>query len=296
MRRLLVIWAACAWVSRAPTAVAGHFQDLEFGRVEGVRLLLDARIPEGPGPSPAVVWVHGGGFTTGDRKAFPQGLAEAVLGAGFGWITVDYRLAPRYPFPAATDDVEAAIAYIKAHAREFKVHADRLVLMGESAGGLLVSYVGARHRPENGVAAVVSFYGEHDLVQRTHPTAGCFNDGKFVPNPDPGSAQFCLSRALAAFLGISGPGPKSERIIREASAITYVRKDMPAYLLIHGTVDLHVPFEQSVLMFESIRRAGGRCEIYAVDGGGHGITGWDRNPSQSGYRGYLIQWLERVAR
>jgi acetyl esterase len=296
MRQLLAMWAACALMSCTSMAVAGIFKDVEFARADGVRLGLDARIPDGPGPFPAVVWVHGGGFTTGDRRAFPAALADAVQGAGFGWITVDYRLAPRYRFPAATDDVESAVAYLKAHAGELKLHPDRLVLMGESAGGLLVSYVGARHRPGNGVAAVVSFYGEHDLVRRTHPAGGCFNDGKFVPNPHPGMPQFCLSRGLAAFLGISGPGPVSERVVREASAINYVRKEMPPYLLIHGTVDLHVPFEQSVMMFEAIHRAGGRCDLSAVDGGGHGMAGWDRNPAQAGYRADLVRWLAKVVR
>jgi alpha-L-fucosidase 2 len=296
MRRLLVVRTACILISAARIASAGSFQDVEFARTDGVSLRLDARIPDGPGRFPAVVWVHGGGFTRGDRTAFPAALADAVRGAGFAWITVDYRLAPRYPFPAATDDVESAVAYLKAHAADLRIHPDRLVLMGESAGGLLVSYVGLRHRPGNGVAAVVSFYGEHDLVRRTHPSGGCFNDGKFVPNPHPGSPQFCLSRGLAAFLGISGPGPESERIIGAASAINHVRKPMPPYLLIHGTADLHVPFDQSVVMFEAIHRAGGRCDLYAVDGGGHGMTDWDRNPTQARYRDYLAQWLAEVVR
>jgi alpha-L-fucosidase 2 len=294
MRRLLAMALAWALIASVRMAVGGTFTGVEFGRVDGVRLLLDAWVPDGPGPFPAVIWVHGGGFTTGDRRAFPAALAGAVQRAGFAWISVEYRLAPRYPFPAATDDVESSIAYLKAHAKEFRLHPDRLVLMGESAGGLLVSYVGARHRRGAGVAAVVSFYGEHDLVRRTHPAGGCFNDGKFVSNPHPGIPQFCLSRGLAAFLGISGPGPESERVIREASAINHIRKEMPPYLLIHGTVDLHVPFEQSVVMFEAIRRAAGRCDLYAVDGGGHGMTAWDRNAAQAGYRDYLVRWLVNV--
>jgi acetyl esterase len=294
MRRLSTIALAWSLIGSSGLAAGSTFSGVEFSRVEGVRLLLDARVPDGLGPFPAAIWVHGGGFTTGDRRAFPPALADVIQRAGFAWISVDYRLAPRYPFPAATDDVESAIAYLKAHAQEFRLNRDRFVLLGESAGGLLVSYVGARHRPGNGVAAVVSFYGEHDLVRRTHPAGGCFNDGKFVPNPQPGQPQFCLSRGLAAFLGISGPGPESERVIRQASAINHVGKEMPPYLLIHGTVDLHVPFEQSVVMFEAIHRAGGRCELFAVDGGGHGMTAWDRNPAQAGYRDYLLQWLVKV--
>jgi alpha-L-fucosidase 2 len=275
------------------SAGAADITDVEFARVGNTRLLLDARTPDGPGPYPAVVWVHGGGFMFGDKKAYPRGLADKIGRAGFAWFSLDYRLAPKHPFPAATDDIERGLHFIKEHAGEYKVDPNRLVLMGESAGGHLVSFVGAKHRPENRVAAVVPLYGEHDLVRRIHPEGGCFCDGKYVPNPHPGAPQFCLSRGLSAFLGITGPGPESEKIIREASPITYVRKDMPAYLFVHGTLDLAVPFDQSVFMYEAMKKAGARCDLYAVDGGGHGMGGWDKNPAQSAYQAYLIDWLNK---
>src|SRR5205807_4958916 len=126
---------------------------IEFARREGVALTMDASLPEGPGPAPAVIWVHGGGFVTGDKKPQPKALLAPLEQKGWAWFSVNYRLAPKYVFPAQTDDVESAVAYIKAHAREFKVDGGRLVLIGASAGGHLVSFVGAHHDHGNAVAA-----------------------------------------------------------------------------------------------------------------------------------------------
>ena len=121
----------------------------------------------GRGPFPTMIYVHGGGFTRGDKRDLPKPLFDDFTKAGFNWISVNYRLAPKYTFPAETDDVELAVEYVKSHAPEYKIDPGRLVLMGGSAGGHLVSFVGAKHRPGNRVAAVISMYGEHDLVSRT---------------------------------------------------------------------------------------------------------------------------------
>ena len=141
---------------------------IEFARPGGQPLAMDAFIPAGKGPFPAIVWVHGGGFTRGDKAPAPMGVLEPIARQGYAWFSVNYRLAPQSAFPAQTDDVEAAVAYVKAHAAEFKIDRRKLVLMGASAGGHLVSFVGAKHTKGNSVAAVVSFFGEHDLVDRVH--------------------------------------------------------------------------------------------------------------------------------
>ena len=140
-----------------PLAVWGELRtDIEFARPGGKPLAMDAFVPEGKGPFPAVIWVHGGGFTAGDKAPAPLSVLEPIAQMGYAWFSVNYRLSPEYVFPAATDDVESAIAYIKAHAAEYKVDGRKLVLMGASAGGHLVSFVGAKHAKGNEVAGVVS--------------------------------------------------------------------------------------------------------------------------------------------
>ncbi len=276
----------------APALAAEMKIDVEFASRGDVSLRLDASIPEGAGPFPAAIWVHGGGFVSGDKQPYPLSILQPLADAGYAWFSVNYRLAPQYPFPAQTDDVESAVEYIRIHASQFKVDPERLVLIGASAGGHLVSFVGAHHRERNRVAAVISFFGEHDLVDRVHPKGACMVDGKVIPNPGP----MCLSPGLEKFLGITAQSPGAEEVIRKASPATYVTKDMPAYLLIHGTKDFNVPFEQSERMLAAMLAAGARCELIRVEGGGHGFGPWNQDLKMARYREQMLEWLKKVIR
>src|SRR5579883_126120 len=126
-------------------AAAGVQSDIEYGKAGGVSLLMDASIPDGPGPFPTVIVVHGGGWQNGDKQKNCAPLFEPLSKAGFAWFSVNYRLAPQYRYPAAVDDVVAAIRFIEAHAKEYKVDRKRVAITGESAGGHLVSLIGARY-------------------------------------------------------------------------------------------------------------------------------------------------------
>jgi alpha-L-fucosidase 2 len=235
------------------------------------------------GPHAAMVFVHGGGFVAGDKADYQHDLLDPLTDAGYCGFSVNYRLAPRHPFPAATDDVESAVAWIKRNAASLRVDPKRLVLIGPSAGGLLVSYVGAKHRPENAVAAVVSMFGEHDLVLRVSEDPCCV-DGRAIARPRGG----CISGGLAALLGFSEVTPERMARLEEASAVTHVRKQMPPYLLIHGTRDFGVPFEQSVSMHERMRKAGADVTLLPVVGGGHG--NWSAS-QWTLVRATLADWL-----
>ena len=105
-------------------------------------------IPEGSGPFAAVILVHGGGWSNGSKQAeFIKPLFPVLDGSGLAWFSIDYRPSPKYRHPAAAEDVEQAIRYVKNHAREFRVDPNRLALMGESAGGHLVALVAVHHEP-----------------------------------------------------------------------------------------------------------------------------------------------------
>jgi len=283
MQRVLL----CALFT-ALVVVAQNHRDVEFALAGDVHLLMDANIPEGVGPFPAVIWVHGGGFVSGDKYPAPMSLLEPLSRQGYAWFSVNYRLSPQYPFPAATDDVEAAVGYIKTHAREYKTDVNRLVLMGASAGGHLVSFVGVKHRAENNVTAVIPFFGEHDLVNRVHPDGECMIDGRVVANP----AGFCLSPGLSKFLGITVASTDRESVVRAASPVTHVYKEMPPYLFVHGTKDFNVPYEQSVRMCTAMKKVGATCEVILVEGGGHGFGAWDKDETMAGYKPALLSWLK----
>lgn len=272
MRPLLSLVIALALAVGARAALKS---DIEFARPGGQPLTLDAWVPDGPGPFPTVIVVHGGGWRNGDKQTYVPPLFPPLTEAGFAWFTINYRLAPAHHFPAPVDDVIGAVQWVKAHAREYKVDTRRLAIMGESAGGHLVAFVGARDGKRLGLAAVVPFYAPCDLDPLTA-----------IPNRPRASLQ--------ALLGFEELDEAAHRKLREASPVTYVAKGMPPFLMIHGTGDQMVPFAQSVTMCERIKKAGGSCELYPVEGAPHGVGGWEKNPAFQGYKRKMVEWLKAV--
>jgi alpha-L-fucosidase 2 len=256
-------------------ATADLRKDVEYGKAGDVSLMMDANVPDGPGPFPTAIIVHGGGFVRGDKQMYVTPLFPTLTKANFTWFTINYRLAPQYKFPAATDDVERAIQFVRGHARQYKVDVNRIALIGESSGGQMASYVGAQEKPGNQVAAVVVFYGVQDFVTRVVST------GK-------------LPETSQAYLGVKTLNADTAPVLAKASPIVYVKKDMPPFLLIHGTNDLQVPYEQSVEMCAKMREVGASCELYTVKDGGHGLGGWEKNPDLVGYKAFMMNWLKKT--
>jgi len=250
--------------------------DIEFARPDGEPLLMDVHIPPGPGPHAAVILVHGGGWSAGSKQAnFIQPLFKPLDESGLAWFSIDYRLAPKHPYPAAVRDVEEAIRYIKTHSKEFRIDPKRLALMGESAGGHLVALVATRSTPETRVAAVVPFYGAFDLEALQAPRKE-------------------VSKGMTGFLGITEMSEKSRAVLREASAATYVKKGLPPFLLIHGTKDEAVPYDQSVKFNAQLKAVGVKTEFYTVENGIHGVINWEKNPEQHSYKPVMQQWLRET--
>ncbi|MBM3739409.1 MAG: alpha/beta hydrolase, partial [Acidobacteria bacterium] len=150
--------------------------DIEFARPGGEPQTLDAWIPDGKGPFPTVIVVHGGGWVNGHKGMFVTPVFEPLKKAGFTWFTINYRLAPKHQFPAATDDTFAAIEWVRAHAKEYKVDPRRIALLGESAGGQIVAYCGATGKGKRRVAAVVDFYGGNDLLALARARQGALKN------------------------------------------------------------------------------------------------------------------------
>ncbi|MBA61974.1 MAG: hypothetical protein CMJ76_06365 [Planctomycetaceae bacterium] len=262
-------------------------KDIEFANIDGVSLKLDAYLLRAETPMPCIVYVHGGGFTSGDKAQIQAPIFEPLMQLGFSYISINYRLAPEVTYPTLTDDVERAIAFIKANTKRFNVNPDKLVLMGDSAGGLLVSYVGAKHKPGNEVAGVISFFGEHDLVIRASENP-CAVDGKTIARPKGG----CISAGLAAYLGFKEVTAETRKLLAAASCVTHVDEDMPPYLLLHGTRDYGVPIEQSISMYQTMRKRRNYCRLVSVVGGNHGIGSWSQ-PGQQHYKAALRQFLTK---
>lgn len=246
--------------------------DIEFAKVDGQSLTLDASIPEGPGPFPAVIVVHGGGFVRGDKQTYVKPLFPVLTEANFAWFSINYRLAPKYPFPAAVEDVERAIQYVKSRAKQYKVDPQKIALVGESAGGYLVSYIGAFDKPASHVAAVVSFYGPHDLVMRV------------MKDPT-------ITESMRDFWQVTEINDATKKKLGEMSPTLYVHKTMPPFLLIHGTADKQVPYELSPLMCEKMLSVNASCELFTIDNGAHGMGSWEKLPNGTAYQKKMVDWL-----
>jgi alpha-L-fucosidase 2 len=251
-------------------------ENIEYAR-EPVSLKLDAHLPPGPGPFPAIILVHGGGWVAGDKTAnFIRPLFPVLDRTGFAWFTIDYRLAPRYPYTAAVEDVQRAITFVKAHAKEYRVRPDRIALMGESAGAHLVNLVGTRNRPPADVAAVVSFYGPIDMVDTLN-----LAPGMRVPEN------------LKAVFQIEVFDDAARARLREASPETYINARTPPFLFIHGTKDTIVPYEQSPRAVALFKKAGIPADLISVPDGVHGVITWESDPKFQGYKTQVVEWLHR---
>ena len=246
--------------------------DIEFARPAGKPLLLDVSVPEGKGPFATVILVHGGGFVRGDKQMYVKPLFEPLTKAGFVWFSVNYRMAEEGRYPLAVDDVDTAIRWVKSHAKQYKVDPRRIALLGESAGAHLVASSVVRQAKGANVKAAVAFYGPHDFEQRARD----------IPTP---------SEGMQKFLGVTELNDEGMRKLREQSPYTYVKPGLPPFLLIHGTKDPQVPYNQSVRMCEKLKANGDQCELYTVPDGGHGMGGWEKLPGGDAYKGKLVEWL-----
>jgi acetyl esterase len=248
--------------------------DIEYSRAGGTSLRLDASIPDGSGPFPAAIIVHGGGWVRGDKKLDVAPLFKPLSDAGIAWFSINYRLAnDPLLFGIAIDDVEEAIRFVKDNAREYRIDPDRIALIGESAGGQLAGMAALNNAPGTSVKAVVGLYAPTDLVS-------LLKTSDLIPSSIRDTLQGTPFESLLLTR------------LAQLSPISKVRPAMPPFLLIHGTADILVPFEQSRNMCIKMQSVGASCDLFKVPGAGHGIRRWEGNPAISEpYKKEMIHWL-----
>jgi alpha-L-fucosidase 2 len=262
--------------------------NVEYGRPGGHALLLDLHVPDGPGPFPAAILVHGGGFDQGSKSTNVRPLFEPLANAGFAWFSIDYRMAPEFRFPQAIADLDTAIRWVKSNAATYRVDRSKIAIIGESAGGFLVNYQATHEQPDTTVQAVVDFYGPVDYAKiaverRDHPER--FN-------------MASIDRHLAnggsiAFFGAAKADEAGLAKLRAVSPLFAVHQGMPPFLCIHGNKDDQVPYDQSPAMCDAMHKVGVSCRVITIEGGGHGMSGW-RDPSMQHWKSAMIEWLKQT--
>ena len=258
-------------------------KDIKYGEAGGKPLLLDARIPDGPGPFPAVIVVHGGGWAGGNKAM--EGEVQPILGpltqGGFAWFSVDYRLSRQAHYPACIEDVETAVQFVRNHAKEYNIDPEKIALSGDSAGGHIVNMLAVRatpDHPERRLAAVVCFYGPNDLVEDSFR--------RNTPSP-----------SLQALFGI--PPNKLDtatvKLLQDASPTAFVSPNLPPYLLLHGTADQSVDYPGSIIWKEDLDALGVPCELITIPMGVHVMGNWDKmKPPQTAYKAQVVAWLQQA--
>jgi acetyl esterase len=252
---------ALLWIPLASLAAAG-LPEVVYSRAGGVELRMDIAVPEGAGPFPAVVCLHGGGWSMGSKKSFHPALREFVA-QGMVAATAQYRLAPAVRFPAQLDDVRAAVRFLRAHAAEWKIDPARVSLLGASAGGHLALLAAFRQAGgPDAVEKVISISGPTDL-----------RDWRMGPGPEENLRKTVGKSGSDLLADLLGESDRSAPIYATASPVAQVRPGLPPVLLFHWKDDQAVAAEQAARLAARLAKAGVPCQAVWFEGRGHALFG-----------------------
>jgi acetyl esterase/lipase len=276
---LTVTSAPDAWAADLVVPEGVKFEKgVEFSNVAGQHLDLDIAQPSGKGPFPAVVCIHGGGFRGGKKESY-DALCLTLAQRGYVAMTVTYRLAPAFPFPAAVEDCKTAVRWLRANAAKYNVDPKRIGVTGGSAGGHLAQFLGVTAgvkefegegnlEQSSAVKCVVNYYGPSDLTQ---------SYGKSVD----------AAEVLPLFFGGNLEQKRREHIL--GSPLYWVTPNAAPTLCIHGTEDKYVALEQAQWLVDRLKASAVEVELLKLEGAGHGFKGADAEKAQAA----LLEFFDR---
>ncbi len=209
-------------------------------------------------PQPTVIFIHGGGWTGGTKEARAFAI-QPYLAMGLDVVNVEYRLARVALAPAAVEDCRCALRWVIAHAKEYGIDSQKLVVAGDSAGGhlalttaFLPASAGLDRQCPGGddlkVSAVLNWYGISDVTE-------------LLEGPN-------VRSYAVAWLGSL---TNRDEVARRVSPLTYVRPGLPPVLTIHGDADPTVPYSQALRLQKALTDAGVANELLTMPGGKHGL-------------------------
>jgi acetyl esterase/lipase len=259
--------------ARAAAAGTRVLPGVPYAALPGIRPLeLDVWLPpESRTPSPAVLFLHGGGWRAGSRHLAGPAFSgaqptpfEQLARAGIAVASADYRLSGEARWPAQLHDVKAAVRWLRARAGELGIDGERIAAWGESAGGHLAELLGLTMDdpaleggigvtgPPSRVCAVVAWYAPSDLPAMAADT------GTDPMDPDTREARL-----------LGAPPPAVPDAAAQASPVTHVSAGAPPFLLLHGSADRLVPCVQSERLHSALREAGVHAELVLYPGAHH---------------------------
>lgn len=291
---LLALLPLCAAAADKSPPVTVE-RNVIFGMYSGAALLLDVYRPARPNGF-GVVFVAGSGFHS-DPGYGTRPLKETQIelwgpplsAAGYTVFAVNHRAAPTFHYPAAIDDVQRAIRFVRAHARDYGVDPGHLGGLGGSSGGNLIGLAAVRAAP--GAADDPDAVNREPATLQAVVLRAAVTDLRNPTTAD--NANFIVSYMEAP------PGAAAKTLYDAASPVTQVGANAPPTLLIHGDADPLVPYQQSVAMEAALRSAGVPVKLVTVPGGVHGAdfgAAGKPHPEWPNYYAETVAWFDRYLR
>jgi acetyl esterase/lipase len=272
--------------SQTIKAKAGaSYLDVTYCTPDGIPQKMNVFYPKqlSDKPMPIAVYVHGGGWTSGDKGSGAGSVdMQELLARGYIVASLDYRLAPQHKWPSQITDVKCAIRHLRAHAAMYDLDPKRIGVWGGSAGGHLVAMLGTTDTSagfdvgeyldqSSRVQVVVDLFGPADLPAML------------------GGRAFIVAQT------VFGATSRDDPVLVQASPVTYITPDDPPFLILHGDQDTVVPLEQSQILYDKLKAGGVSAMLVIVKNAGHGFTpsGGAISPSRAELTKRIADFFDR---
>ena len=245
-------------------------KDIAYAGTNHDRQTLNLALPlkrSNDKPLAVIAYVHGGAWRAGSKNGGLNRLHDFLKTGEYAGMSIGYRLSQQVKWPAQIHDCKAAIRWIKANAKKYGLDGDRIAVHGTSAGGHLVAMLGT----SAGVEAMDGAIGPHtDQSTRVQCVIDYYGPTNFLRMNDFESRIDHDAADSPESQLIGGAIQENKKQTLTADPISYVDKGDVPFLIMHGTKDMLVPYNQSVLLHNALQKAGVSSVLLTVEGGGHG--------------------------
>ena len=248
---------------------------------------LDLYIPKNVEKPQLLVWVHGGAWRAGDKAKVP---VLGLVKMGYALASVNYRLTPEAKFPAQMFDLKASIRFLRANAEKYGYKADKIAIIGSSAGGHLVALQGTT----NGHEKLEGKLGEHlDVSSDVQAIVNFYGPTNFMTILKQSTPHGLGVRVPALKLLLGDLPENKKQLALLASPVYHVDRSDPPMLIYHGDQDPQVPINQSHEIHAKYKEYGLNCDFKVVHGGAHGGKGFFHDEQLTEIKSFLDSVLNK---